>query len=79
MEKEEFDIVKQNIIDALNELDHMTITSPIDKSMIGLDLSDIGNHVGIAVGEIMSDKEGFDKEDFIRGFKHGISLTDGTH
>jgi len=41
------------------------------------DISDIGNEIGIVIG----DK--FDKDntlnDFISGLKHGISLTDGTH
>lgn len=41
------------------------------------DMSDIGNEIGIAIG----DK--FDKDntinDFISGLKHGVSLADGTH
>ena len=46
-----------------------------------VDLSDIGNEIGIAVGEnILNVKKlGFDVDSFINGFKHGISLTDGTH
>ena len=41
------------------------------------DMSDIGNEVGIAIGER------FDKdntiEDFISGLRHGVSLANGTH
>ncbi len=47
------------------------------------DLSDIGNHVGIAIGKYIIQKNednlGFTKESFINGFNHGISLIDGTH
>ncbi|MFA5207276.1 MAG: hypothetical protein WC428_01205 [Candidatus Paceibacterota bacterium] len=41
------------------------------------DISDIGNEIGIIIGKYI-DKENT-VEDFIRGLKHGISLTDGTH
>jgi hypothetical protein len=41
------------------------------------DLSDIGNEIGIAVGECL-DKDNT-IEDFIHGLKHGVSLIDGTH
>jgi len=44
------------------------------------DLSDVGNEIGIIVGDwIDEDKFGFEKDSFISGIKHGISLTDGTH
>lgn len=44
------------------------------------DLSDIGNEIGIAIGNYIEDgKIGYEKDDFINGIKHGISLTDGTH
>lgn len=47
------------------------------------DLSDIGNEIGVSVGRIISNTKieeiGFGSDDFISGFKHGISLTDGTH
>lgn len=41
------------------------------------DISDIGNEIGVAMGEYLSDKENFN--DFISGLKHGISLKNGTH
>lgn len=45
------------------------------------DINDIGNLVGIAVGRHIAKLKdhGYDSTDFISGFKHGISLMDGTH
>jgi len=44
------------------------------------DLSDVGNEIGIVIAKYFDNKDiGFDKEDFIAGLNHGISLTDGTH
>lgn len=44
------------------------------------DLSDVGNEIGIIIGDFIDiDKNGYNKEDFIHGIKHGISLKDGTH
>ena len=39
------------------------------------DLSDIGNEIGIVIGKYGNDNV----EDFIRGVKHGVSLSNGTH
>lgn len=41
------------------------------------DLSDIGNAIGIIIGKYISDKDGFDEEDFLGGITHGISITKG--
>jgi hypothetical protein len=41
------------------------------------DISDIGNEIGIALGQYLSTEEQLN--DFIAGLKHGISLTNGTH
>lgn len=43
------------------------------------DLSDLGNAIGMAIAQFISDKPGFEKEDFISGIEHGISLKDGSH
>lgn len=44
------------------------------------DLSDIGNEIGIIVGKYINEKKsGYEKDTFMNGLKHGISLTDGTH
>ena len=41
------------------------------------DISDIGNEIGVAIGEHLSTEE--ELNDFISGLKHGISLKNGTH
>lgn len=38
------------------------------------DMGDVGNLIGIALGKYLKDKS-----DFIDGFKHGVSIIDGTH
>jgi hypothetical protein len=50
------------------------------------DLGDIGNIIGITIGQHIIDirinfcqEMGFDKEAFMDGLHHGFSLTDGTH
>lgn len=44
------------------------------------DASDIGNEIGIVMAKYFSDEDfGWDKDGFLSGIKHGISLTDGTH
>jgi hypothetical protein len=43
------------------------------------DMSDIGNEIGIIAAKYFKNDLGWEKEDFISGIKHGISLTDGTH
>ena len=44
------------------------------------DVGDIGNIIGIAVGKYLDKNDiGYDKDDFMFGIKHGISLVDGTH
>lgn len=43
------------------------------------DLSDLGNEIGIVIGQYTSDEIGYDKGDFIAGVHHGISISEGTH
>ena len=49
------------------------------KNSVNFDLGDIGNEVGFAVAKHFSGEMGFDKESFMSGIRHGISLVDGTH
>lgn len=72
-EKELFINIKNEIIKRLSEVDYEG------------HLDDIGNEIGIAVGEYTC-KEGkdlniwgFEKNSLIDGFRHGYSLKDGTH
>jgi hypothetical protein len=43
------------------------------------DISDIGNEIGIAVGIVIEHMTQEEINDFISGFRHGVSLTNGTH
>ena len=43
------------------------------------DISDIGNEVGLAIGSILENITEEEINDFISGFRHGVSLTNGTH
>jgi len=43
------------------------------------DLSDIGNEIGYFIGKYLSKDFGMSMEDFIHGFKHGVSVINGTH
>jgi hypothetical protein len=45
----------------------------------GLDTSDIGNEIGYQLGTILKDLDEEEIRNFIVGFKHGVSLTNGTH
>jgi hypothetical protein len=56
------------------------IIEQLNKADYDGDLSDIGNEIGIVVGKYINEKEpGYEKNFFIHGVKHGISLSDGTH
>lgn len=43
------------------------------------DISDIGNEIGFTIGSILENMTQEEINDFIHGFKHGVSLTNGTH
>lgn len=43
------------------------------------DLSDLGNELGIIIGEHFDDIDKNDLEIFFEGFKHGISLSNKGH
>lgn len=52
--------------------------NPIDDKPLRMDLSDIGNTIGIEIQKAIERGEGT-WEDFIRGLNHGKSLIDETH
>lgn len=57
------------------------LTEPIIKQLSSIqyevgDVSDLGNEIGIAIGNQLS---GENLQAFISGLRHGISLIDGTH
>ena len=43
------------------------------------DLSDIGNEIGFQLGSILPNMTDEEIREFMMGFKHGVSLTNGTH
>ena len=43
------------------------------------EISDLGNEIGVVVGLAFKDMTDEDITDFIQGFRHGVSLTNGTH
>lgn len=43
------------------------------------DISDFGNEVGYIAGKVFSNMTPEEIEEFITGFRHGVSLTNGTH
>jgi len=59
--------IKKELIDFINE------------SEVDTDFTDLGNTIGIIIGKYTNDEMGFDKDSFIQGIKHGISLSDGNH
>jgi len=59
--------IKDELVDTLNSNKY-------------IDLSDIGNIIGIVISKYFDNEEiGFEKDDFYGGIEHGISITDGTH
>ena len=43
------------------------------------DISDIGNEIGYAIGSVLENTTEYEINSFVTGFKHGVSLTNGTH
>ena len=43
------------------------------------DISDLGNEVGYALGNVIENMNEQQVTNFIHGIRHGISLTNGTH
>jgi hypothetical protein len=67
MNTNEFYKIRNQIIEQLESIDYDG------------DLSDIGNEIGIAIGQYLSQEKDDDIESFIHGINHGISLTNETH
>lgn len=66
----------ENILeDLIKQLEAIKNSTPINQ----VDLSDLGNEIGIVIGQYTNDKMGYEKGDFIAGIHHGISISDGTH
>lgn len=75
MEESKLEIVVDQLIKELAVLK----THKVDDKCF-CDLSDIGNTIGIVIGENLNKEEtGYEKSDFELGLRHGFSLVDGTH
>jgi hypothetical protein len=66
----------ENILeDLIKHLESIKNSAPINHG----DLSDLGNEIGIIIGQYTNDEMGYEKDDFVSGVRHGISISDGTH
>tara|TARA_R110000868_G_scaffold393417_2_gene664429 strand:+ start:7872 stop:8090 length:219 start_codon:yes stop_codon:yes gene_type:complete len=72
MTEREFDNAKLNFI-------ANSLKEGVDRMNYVGDISDLGNEIGIVVGSAFKDMSDEDITDFIHGFRHGVSLTNGTH
>ena len=70
---EEFKKAREEVLNQLESAEFMETLE------LKCDLGDIGNEIGIAISKHFSEESGFNKNSFIAGIRHGISLTDGTH
>lgn len=69
-----FDFIK--IDDKMEQISHLIHLNNI---AVQGDLSDVGNEIGYAVGQVFENMTQEQIDAFITGFKHGVSLTNGTH
>jgi hypothetical protein len=86
-EQDDIGIWDVTLLDGLEdgrEIDFKETTNKISEHLNNLknyngDISDIGNEVGYAIGNILENMTEDEINSFITGFKHGVSLTNGTH
>ena len=62
----------------INDIANSLKVSTGGMNFIG-DISDLGNEIGVVVGLAFKDMTDEDITDFIQCFRHGVSLTNGTH
>ena len=67
--------MKNILEDLIKHLESIKNSAPIYHG----DLSDLGNEIGIIIGQYTNDEMGYEKDDFVSGVRHGISISDGTH
>ena len=66
---------------SLDDIDNNIIKIGIDVFIkFNGDLSDLGNDIGLNIGQYINEnKLGYEKDDFISGIQHGVSIIDGGH
>jgi hypothetical protein len=67
--------MKNILEDLIKHLESIKNSAPINHG----DLSDLGNEIGIIIGQYTNDEMGYEKDDFVSGVRHGISISDGSH
>ena len=67
--------MKNILEDLIKHLESIKNSAPINHG----DLSDLGNEIGIIIGQYTNDEMGYEKDDFVSGVRHGISISDETH
>ena len=67
--------MKNILEDLIKHLESIKNSAPINHGV----LSDLGNEIGIIIGQYTNDEMGYEKDDFVSGVRHGISISDGTH
>ena len=67
--------MKNILEDLIKHLESIKNSAPINHG----DLSDLGNEIGIIIGQYTNDEMGYEKDDFVSGVRHCISISDGTH
>jgi hypothetical protein len=65
--------------DTLRKIQNVIVSDCLLGNDLPADMADIGNEVGYIVGTVIENMTPTDIEDFITGFRHGISLTNNTH
>jgi len=56
-----------------------TLKEAVNRMEYTGDISDLGNEIGVTVGHAYKNMTEENINDFIFGFRHGVSLTNGTH
>jgi hypothetical protein len=86
-EQEDMSVWDVTLLDGLEderEINFKETTNKISNHLTNLkdyngDISDIGNEVGYALGNVLENMTEDEINTFIMGFKHGVSLTNNTH
>jgi hypothetical protein len=85
--KEDIPIWDITLLDGLWDergINFKEITTKLSEHLINIkyqigDISDVGNEVGYGLGSILDNMNSGEIKSFISGFRHGVSLTNGTH
>jgi len=71
--------IKKSIKKIIHKFHVLSLENEVYNKNNFTDMSDLGNEVGYVIGNVFSKMTEEEIKDFIFGFKHGVSLTNGTH